>query len=202
MKKFLTAVLLAVTIISLIGTFACRTRSVGIPGAEPTATNTPIFGYTYDFEVGNTQGWIIGGDPGFTNAVAVNKSSVPGGTVPSGNNCVAITCNFAGTNAAGEFVLHPSPPDYTEGNTITARVYVPSGLPAGYSVQVFIMTMPGYAFTGNNVTAYTTGAWNTIVLPIKGLAQLNSVDTVAVQLLKNGSSDWTGTLFIDNIVIE
>jgi hypothetical protein len=201
MNKFAAIILTVALMFTAVYTAGCRERSVALPGLEPTATNTPAFGYVFDFE-GSVGQWALGGDPAFTAVSAVSAASVPGGTVPHGSGCAQVTCQYTSSNTGGEIVHHPGNPDYTQASSISARVYVPSDLPSGYSLQVFIMTMPGYAFTGNNVSALTLGAWNTITLTLTGVLQLNNVDTVAVQMLKNGGADWTGNIYVDYIVIQ
>jgi hypothetical protein len=203
MKKTGLIFLWCVIIYLAVGLIGCRERVVSPPGDAPTPTMTATaapFGYTYDFE-GGVNGWILGGGAAFTNAVDVPKASVPGGAVPSGDYCVAITSSFSASAVAGEWVLHPAAPDFTEGTSITARVYVPADLPASYSVQVFVLTMPGYGFVGNNVTALTLGAWNTIPLMLSGITNINNVDTVAVEVLRNGGADWAGTIYVDFVNI-
>jgi hypothetical protein len=212
MKKILFTAFCVFLAICMINIAGCRTRVASAPGPEITPTSTiyvtptitPTSGpinLTYDFE-GGLNGWVLGGDPGFTAANDVAAASVPGGTVISGNYCAAVTCNFIGTNAGGEFVVHPSPIDFSSASNITAHVYVPADIPASYSAQVFILTMPGYGFKGQNNAALTPGAWNTIILNVSGTTNINDVDTVAVQLLKNGGVDWSGTIYVDDVTVN
>jgi len=171
------------------------------------------FTTTYDFE-NSLDGWALGGDPAFTGASDVPASSVPGGTVPSGSYCAAITCNFptTGGTIVGEYVVNPSPNNFISETSITAHVYVPAALPAQYSVQVFILDngttgANDYAFCSYNDTGLTYGAWNTITLNLSTCASysqtgLNAVDAVAVQVLQNGGAAWSGTIYIDDVVVQ
>lgn len=196
----LIAFFMLITAVAMIG---CRERVAVPPGAEPTATPTATatpFGYSFSFEP-NLEGWTLGGDPAFTGLARTPKASVPGGTVPAGNYCAAVSCAYTASNISGEMVWNPALPDFSTGNSITAKVYLPSDLPAGYSVNVFILSGSGYVFTGNNVTTYTLGAWNTFPLDYSAVPTKNDVRTVAVQVNKNGGSNWSGTIYIDDIQI-
>jgi hypothetical protein len=206
MKKILLLLLCGVSALSLMSMSGCRERIASVPGIEPTSTITPIatvatFTGLYDFE-GGLNGWTLGADPGFTAVNYVPASSVPGGTVPSGNYCAAVTCAITGTNNVGEFVVHPSPADLSTATTISAHVYVPGDMPAAYSVQVFILTMPGYGFKGQSASSLVLGSWNTVTLSIAGTTNIDNVGTIAVQLIKNSGADWSGTIYVDDVTVN
>jgi hypothetical protein len=216
MKKLLFGVFCAVLVVCMLSIAGCRTRVASAPGPEPTATLTGTatmfmtptitptsapFSLTFDFE-GSLNGWVLGGDPGFTIVNDVAASSVPGGTVISGSHCAAVTCNFSGSNVAGEFEFYPSQPDFSAASVITAHVYIPADLPAGYSVQVLILTLPGYVFKGQNYPSLTVGAWNTVSLNIVGATYINDVNRVSIQLLKNSGADWSGTIYVDDVTVN
>lgn len=214
MKKMFFSLLLVFFTACILGAFGCRTRVASAPLPEPTGTMTPTATVTpaptaapspgtlvYDFE-GGLDGWSLGGDPGCTEINDVSTASVPGNTVPSGSYCAAVTCVFSSATDSGEIVVHPSPADLSSSAKITAHVYVPADLPAAYSVQIFILTMPGYGFTGQNMPALTLGAWNTGSLNITGITNINNVGTIAVQLLRNAGPAWSGTIYVDYVTVN
>ena len=220
MKKLLFGafcVFLAAYMISISG---CRTRVASAPGPEwtitltatatiyltPTITPTsaPV-SLTYDFE-GSLDGWSKGGGTGFTAIAYVLASSVPGGVVISGNYCLSATCSFLVAiptpTTDGEVVVNPVPSDLSAVSQITAHVYVPADMPAGYSVQVFVLTGTGYAFAGQNDATPTLGAWNTVTLNTSGIANMNNVDAIAVQILRNSGPAWSGTIYVDDVTVN
>lgn len=216
MKKLLFGVFCAFLAVCMLSIAGCRTRVASAPGPEPTVTLTatatmyltptitptsaPI-SLTYDFE-GGLNGWVRGGGTGFTAIADAPASSVPGGAVISGNYCLSATCSFLVATTDGEVVVNPVPSDLSSVSHITAHVYVPADMPAGYSVQVFVLTGTGYAFAGQNDASPTLGAWNTVTLNTSGIANMNNVDAIAVQILSNSGPAWSGTIYVDDVTVN
>jgi hypothetical protein len=209
MKKFTAMIFIIILAAAAAGTLGCRDRVASAPGAIPTntptrtatATMSPTpLSLTYDFE-NTTNGWSKGGDTGFTGMSVVTAATVPGATVPSGNYCIAVTCNFAGSPAnGGEITVAPVPADFTTANTISAYVYLPSDMPSQYSVQIFMLDGGTYSFQGSNKSvAGLQGDWQEFQMPLYGVPGIFNVQTLAVQVLQNGGANWAGTVYVDYV---
>jgi len=205
MKKLLPVIISIVIVAYLAIMSSCRKQADGPlpPPMPPTPTATPAPYLFYDFEE-SIDGWAKGGDPGITGGTYVPASSVPGGSVFSGNFCAQITCSFPASAADGEFEVSPSPSNFT-GRTITAHILIPSGMPPGYLIQLYVFN-DGYAnfdnSTAQTVSSMTVNTWNTLTFPLSSLSNIDNVPKLGIQIIDDGATAWSGNIYLDDVVVN
>jgi xyloglucan-specific exo-beta-1,4-glucanase len=145
-------------------------------------------GPRYDFESA-TQGW----GAAWGNVGTVTTSTTQKFT-GSRSLSVALNNATAGQNTTGVRVLNGAGPLPGAGQTVTARVWIPSGAPIT-RVYLFSQGAGWNGWYSNQITP-TLGGWTTIqmTLPANANVPLNSLG-ISFDL----SAAWSGTVYVDSV---
>jgi hypothetical protein len=174
-----------------------------VAGYTPTATPTP-FTLTYDFE-SSLDGWSLGGDAGFLSPTDVAGSSVPNSAgAYSGSYCAQLTCNFTTSVTKGEFEVVPSKPYFGSETSVTMHVFIPGGMPAAYTMLIYVFGS-GYAWNPSpsySVSNLTSNAWNTLSYSLSGATGLSNVPKFGLQVIADGTTSWSGTIYLDDVLVQ
>jgi len=175
------------------------------PTASPTATWTPTGTWhtvtptatlagdtaTYHFESAQ-QGWTY---------IYSDVSGVSRTTTDAywGSACLAVT--YAYSVGEGQVGIESGTLAANATGGITARIKVPSGIPAGTTAHLFIKSSSWGWFVGPDVTL-TAGAWETLTLTAAnvsagGAAELGNLNAIGIQLVL--PSTWSGVFFVDSV---
>jgi hypothetical protein len=139
----------------------------------------------YNFE-GGTQGWTASGTP-------IARLSISGSQKYAGAASLAVSVN--GSGRATTFVANPAA---RAGQTVTFRVYIPSGARLA-SIQPFVQegAAGGWRWTGayRPLSQLRQGAWNSITVVVPSNA--SPLASMGVEITTSGK--YNGTLYVDSV---
>lgn len=151
----------------------------------PTTPPPAVDATDYNFEA-DAQGWQRSGVP---------IASVARSTTQKYAGASSLAVRFNGSGSAMARVANPAA---KAGQSVTFRIYVPSGARLS-SVQPFVLqgAAGGWRWTGNwqPLSALRQGAWNTITVQVPTNAALLS--SLGVEFTTSGS--YSGTVYIDSV---
>jgi hypothetical protein len=170
---------------SRAGTFL-KAGGLAIPGGTttppPPSSNDAS---DYNFESG-TQGWTRSGTP-IASLVRSTTQKY------AGASSLAVTFNGSGT--ANARVANPAA---KAGQTVTFRVYLPTGARLA-SIQPYVMqgASGNWKWTGSwkSISSLQLGAWNTVTVKVPNDAALLS--SLGVQFATSGA--YAGTVYVDSV---
>jgi hypothetical protein len=165
-----------------------RAGGLAIPSGgttTPPPAPSPSDASDYNFEA-NAQGWTRSGAP----IVSVARST---SQKYAGASSLAVQINGSGSAYASV-----SNPAAKAGQTVTFRVYLPTGARLS-SIQPYVMqnASGNWKWTGNwqAISGLKLGAWNTLTVQVPSDAALLS--SLGVQFTTSGA--YTGTVYIDSV---
>jgi len=155
----------------------------GGPTTPPPPSGTDPSDYNFE---GNTQGWIRSGAP---------IASVARSTAQKYAGAASLAVNINGSGSAYARVANPAA---KAGQTVTFRVFIPSGARIA-SIQPYVLqgATGNWRWTGTYkpLTSLTQGAWNTVTVTVpSNSAPLSSL---GVEITTAGA--YTGTVYIDSV---
>jgi len=160
---------------------------LAIPGGTTTQPPPPTStdSSDYNFE-SSTQGWTRSGTP----IVSVARSTTQ---KYAGASSLAVQFNGSGTANA-----RVSNPAAKAGQTVTFRIYLPTGARLT-SIQPYVMqgASGNWKWTGSwkSISSLQLGAWNTVTVTVPSNAALLS--SLGVQFTTSGA--YTGTVYVDSV---
>lgn len=164
-----------------------RAGGLAIPGGGSTPPPPPSSSDAsdYNFEA-NAQGWTRSGAP---------ITSVGRTTAQKYAGAASLAVNISGSGTAYARVANPTA---KAGQTVTFRVFIPSGARLA-SIQPYVIegAAGNWRWTGTYkaLSSLKQGAWNTITVSVPSNAALLS--SLGVQFVTSGS--YTGTAYIDSV---
>ena len=151
------------------------------PPPPPTSTDSS----DYNFE-SSTQGWTRSGAP---------IASVARSTTQKYAGASSLAVQFNGSGTANARVSNPAA---KAGQTVTFRIYLPTGARLS-SIQPYVMqgASGNWKWTGSwkSISSLQLGAWNTVTVTVPSNAALLS--SLGVQFTTSGT--YTGTVYVDSV---
>ncbi len=157
------------------------------PGSMPEQP-----GILYDFENG-VQGWQT--DAGVNQANATDASTTDQ-EAASGTH--SMTSTFDLTKAAGFELDKIQAVDLSAVDNISVKVKLSKGTA---NARLYIKTGSGWAWTDSGVTPVDSSGFKTLTIPLKGVADTNSVQAIGVKIEPTSGSG-TATLYVDDVALS
>ncbi|MFX3635826.1 MAG: glycosyl hydrolase [Candidatus Pristimantibacillus sp.] len=178
----------------------------GNGGGDGGGTTPVAPGILYDFESDN-EGWIINSDNNTAAASALlsTDDAATGSGSMRTDFTLGQTTNGAGAIVGKSFELFTETVgDLSQLNTISVKIKLAPGADVGDNVQavLYMKTGTGWTWNASSSVALASDQYVTISLPLDGLADLNMVRAIGVQVTSAVNGSGSATVYADSITAE
>ena len=162
----------------------------------PTVTFSPTLSPTpagtdnavYNFENGTVMGWTY-----LYNGALTDQNTAS--FFYLGSHSLQVGVNYT-SNDIEVGIPYSTAMDLT-GKTVIAHVFVPTNFPSGSQADIFMKVSSAYTWQSGPQVTLVPGAWNTILYNTSGIANINQVMQMGIQIMP--SAAWSGNIYVDSV---